>query len=671
MANFTDIKFYKSENNGLGGPIDLAAEIPTATPKNLFTNISRAEILTGTTQYRCFYFKNTSAERIKNFKIWLTSGTPITNTDLSFAFDGIATPYDGAIGFDGVNDYLDCGNHTDLWSRTLTKFSFSMWIYTNNAFDGTDRNVISHGGTTNEGFRCILDGTVNGRIKFIIKDSGGTNHQAHAGTFTEDDWIHVICSYDSTLGSNNMRVYVDGVGGTDHSFTGSINLSAILTIADSSNDFSGYIRDFKFWHDSAMDDDEAEQLYNDEIPTEPSYHLNFGEGTGTTTKDTVSNTKTATFVNQTFWKFNAIQISDVYDEPNDITRWYTVGEILDEGFSLAAGEKYPIWVRLTVDADADATSAKDDSAVFTIQFETVDTDSTGTPGTGGGTGGNTGGTGTIDYKIAFAGDWGCEPETDDVIDLMRDEDYDFIVGVGDNAYESAGCWTDRFDRFKDKMISAYGNHEYEESGGTSRYKSFFGDSKTYYTHRFQNILFLVMDTNDDESGVSLDEQKTFFKSELEKYKNDSRVVWRIAVCHHPWFGDGSKHSENEFDQVQKFHKMFTDYHVNFVYAGHNHHWVRSHQVAYNSSDPEMPNTVDSSSPYSGTAGGLIYIVSGTGGHDSGGSLYDLPDDESFFAYRNKSNNGVHELVATNGGRTLTGKFRNTDNDTFDTFTITA
>jgi hypothetical protein len=79
MANFTDIKFYKSENNGLGGPIDLAAEIPTATPKNLFTNISRDEIVAGTTQYRCFYFKNTSAELVKNFKIWLSSGTPITN----------------------------------------------------------------------------------------------------------------------------------------------------------------------------------------------------------------------------------------------------------------------------------------------------------------------------------------------------------------------------------------------------------------------------------------------------------------------------------------------------------------------------------------------------------------------------------------------------------------
>jgi hypothetical protein len=221
------------------------------------------------------------------------------------------------------------------------------------------------------------------------------------------------------------------------------------------------------------------------------------------------------------------------------------------------------------------------------------------------------------------------------------------------------------------MDSAFGNHEYDE-GPLSTYKNFFGYSSTHRSIRFQNFLILIIDDNDfeDSDAPTLDSERTWAKAELEKYKNDTNVVWRMACMHHPWFGSGGRHDENEGDQVQKFHKLFTDYDVNFVYTGHNHHWIRSHQVAYNSGDPTSPNIVDSSSPYSRTTGGLIYVVSGTGGHDGPDDLYSLSSDSSF-AYRNKSNNGVHELIASDNGLTLTGRFRNIDNDTFDTFVINA
>ena len=259
--------------------------------------------------------------------------------------------------------------------------------------------------------------------------------------------------------------------------------------------------------------------------------------------------------------------------------------------------------------------------------------------------------------------------------MMKSQDYDLIIGIGDNAYDdsSATTWCNKFATFKDKMESAFGNHEYEESGGITPYKNFFGYSKTYNSFRFQNCLILILDSNDDKSGVDLDAQKTWAQAELEKYKSDTNVVWRIAVMHHPWFGDGAQHDENEFDQVQKFHKLFTDYDVSFVYSGHNHHWQRSHQCSYNSSNPKSPNVVDSSSPYSRIGNGLIHIVSGTGGHDGpdADEFYSNSNDAAFWAYRNKSNNGVHELIASDAGKTLTGRFRNVDNEISDTFTITA
>ncbi len=674
MVSFTDLKFYGTVTDD-GGEIDLTKPIQTATANNLYTKFIRSELISGATKYKCFYMKNESAEDMENFKIWISSGTPLDTTSIHFGFDTLANPFDGAVGFDGVNDYVDCTNDATLWSKTLTKFSFAVSIYPTAGGDGNERNVVSHGGSSNQSFRLIIDQSNNTRIKFTIKDSGGVNYTASAYNLVQNAWNHISCSYDNSLGSENIRIYVNGVQQDAQDFTGSINISAILSIADSSNDFKGYIKDFKFWDDQSINTAEALELYeeNELANSTPAYHLQFGERTGTTSKDAVSKTKLAT-LSGAWWKVYAQGIANQFVEP-DVrgSHWYQAQEIESKTFKLKSGLIIPIWVQVT-GSDPLAQDYLDDNGIFTIRFDITST-GTGTPGvpnTGGNTGGNT--PTTSDYKIAFAGDWGNTGDTSDVISMMKSQDYDLIVGVGDNAYDdsSASSWCSKFDSLKDKMESAMGNHEYDD-GPLSTYKSFFGMSSTHKAVRFENCLILIIDSNDgeDSDAPSLDSERTWAKNELEKYKNDTKVVWRIAVMHHPWFGEGAKHAENEFGQVEKFHKMFTDYDVNFVYTGHNHHWQRSHQCSYNSSSPEKPNVVDDSSPYSRVGNGLIHIVSGGGGHDGGSDLYGNSDDDDFWAYRNHSNNGVHELIASNSGNTLTGRFRNTDNNTSDTFVINA
>ena len=677
MVSFTDLKLYNDDDDALGGSIDTGNPIQSSTPNNLFSNFTRSQLISGSTKYKCMFIKNDSAETMHDMQLFISSGTPLDNTAIAFAFDEAANPYDGAVGLNGTNDWINCGNHTDLWSRSLTKFAFAIQIYPQASGDGNDRNVVSHGGASSGSFRLIIDSVNPTRARFVIKDSLGVNHTVSTFNLAISEWNEIACSFDSSLLSNNLKIFHNGVLEDTTTWTGSINISDNLELAGSSNDFDGYIRDFKFWFNNAISSDEGEELFETgEIDGDsPSYHLNFSERTGATTTDRVSLTKTASLENGAFWKLNPLGISNEFEEPRRFNNtWYHAEEKPDK-INLRPGQYFPIWVRVVVEADTNATPFVDDSGIFSVSFdiETTGTGTGGTPGTGGGTGGNPGGSGTIDYKIAVSGDWGNTSTTTDVLDLIKDQDYDLVLGVGDNAYDdsSASSWCNKFRFLQNKMESAWGNHEYEEDGGLSPYKNFFGYGRSYHYHRFQNCLILILDSNDDKSGVDLDDQRVWARETLEQFKNDTNVVWRIAVMHHPWFGDGSKHTENEFDQVQKFHKLFTDYDVNFVYTGHNHNWQRTHQVSYNSGDPQFPNVVDSSSPYSRSGAGLIYIVSGTGGHDDEGDLYSLPDDEDFFAYRNKSQNGVHELVASNGGKTLTGKFRNIDGGTNDTFTITA
>ena len=275
MVDFRDLKWYDSQN-GLGGDIDTGDEIQTSTPNNVFDAVTRAKVLTGETYYKCIYFKNTHAtEAMENFKLWISSATPLDYTSIAFSYDGIANPYNGAVGFDGVDDYIDCGNHSDLWSKALTKFSFKVSFYSTLSGDGNDRNIVSHGGTSNQAFRFYIDPSDASTVKFVIKDSGGTEHTATATNHVHEGWNTYVCSFDNGFGSDQMRIYKGGVQVGQATFTGTINLSANLRLASDSNDFSGYMRDFEFWDNESVNTTEAIELdengYMEGKP--PAYNL--------------------------------------------------------------------------------------------------------------------------------------------------------------------------------------------------------------------------------------------------------------------------------------------------------------------------------------------------------------------------------------------------------------
>ncbi len=875
MVSASDLKIYKTTNN-LGGAIT-ATQVTSATPNNVFTNIPKNELVVGEDYYACVYFKNTHpTEAMDNFKLWLTNKSSPPDTELKWDFDSLVN----TLLFDGTDDYVDCTNDVELWSQALTKFSFSFWIFPT---AGTDRQIVVHGAGAHR-FNCELHATTSGTIEFNIRNAADTAWLfAENSTLLLNKWNHITCVYDSTLGSANVKIYVNKVVGTvTGDLTETVNNSATLRIGQTSNDFKGYMKDFRWWTTKALTQAEIDNVYSNSLLAPPAdYWLKIDEGTGNPV-DRISSTKIGTLNNGLSWQTNAQIIGTKYNGPFGMTTWNSLGsEPSTIAFTkLRATTSFPVWLWLHVNANAEARL--DDSGLFAFKFGipsggtgtggggsggdigdyhyepygtfngttdfveeahaaplnlnafsmsawfrtskdyTVDVEdgtiiskggvggdtvggnqnygirvfkdtnkiragfesntfadgqdfepastmtvndgqwhnvvcthnptdqevklyidgvldatmttsgavpetntnplrlgknskdstryfqgdidevyvwnvdlsdteaigifsggipqssaivysnvfggSSGSGGGSGGTGGNPPPTPT-DYKIAISGDWGCEPETDDIINLIQTEGYDFTVGVGDNAYEAAGCWTGRFDVLLPNFNSAYGNHEYSESGGISPYKTFFGHSLTYFTFKFENIQFFVIDTNIDSDVGST--QHNFISNALAASQNDSSIVWRIAVLHHPMYGSGSDHPYNEFNQRQNFHSLFQNNGVNFVCVGHNHNNQRTHQIAYNSSSTGSPNIIDSSSPYLRTVNAFIHVVTGTGGHDSGSSLYSLGSQPSYQAYQDRTMNMVWEIVASNGGNTLTCGFRDLNGDIHDQFVITA
>jgi Concanavalin A-like lectin/glucanases superfamily/Calcineurin-like phosphoesterase len=651
MVAASDLKFYRSTSQ-LGGAIT-GTQITSGIPNNVFGNVPKNELVVGEDYYKCVYLKNTHAtENMDNFKLWLSAKSFPLDTELKWGFDttvaGSGYRWSPFKNFNGSSDFVSIPDTAELNS---TQFSVACWFKTTMVADAYIVNKGKDEGSV-DGMNYAIHHNDDGKIRgFFWDTSDNQNEVITPLAYNDGNWHFVVFTYDGVT----LRIYIDGSQKASLAIavTPRINTKP-LVIGRSSNSstafFSGSIDEVRVWNND-LTSGEISALHSAGTVPQTSalmYENKFGAD------DSV---------------FQAQTIANFYTAPSGIT-WNTIGpepSTPNRGL-LRAGVAFPIWLWYHVNANAQARM--DDSETFTFKFD-IPAGGTGTGGTGGGTGGTGGGTGgnpppvTTDYKIAFAGDWGCESMTDTVINLCKN--YDFVMGVGDNAYASSSCWISRFTVLKPKMNSAYGNHEYEESGGTTPYKQFFSHNLTYFTFKFRNIQFFVCDTNINCDPGST--QHTFMTNALAQSQTDNTVTWRIGIMHHPWFGASSQHSYNEANAVQAFHTLFQNNGVRFVVTGHNHNWQRSKLVKYNSGSPTSPTVVTNVSPFTNDTVGLIHIISGGGGHDSGSSLYSLGSQPSFNAFQNRTHNGVWEIVSTDSGNTLTCSFVDVGGSKFDTFVM--
>ncbi|HJX79142.1 LamG-like jellyroll fold domain-containing protein [Glutamicibacter sp.] len=212
--------------------------------------------------------------------------TPIT----SFTVDG---------------NWIDCGNDSSLWSQSLTKFSWSMWIFPTFTIGDMSRDILRHGGGGGARFRCDCEITT-GDVRFYIRNNADTTDAtARVAGLVQNKWQHLIGSYDNSLGSANVRVYLDGnIGATTANDTESKNLSAILTLGGSasSNDFLGYMKDFRWWTTRAKNTTEALNVYYNTgaYTFAPDYWLKMMEGSGNPV-DTITRTKVGTLTGGADW----------------------------------------------------------------------------------------------------------------------------------------------------------------------------------------------------------------------------------------------------------------------------------------------------------------------------------------------------------------------------------
>jgi len=276
-----------------------------------------------------------------------------------------------------------------------------------------------------------------------------------------------------------------------------------------------------------------------------------------------------------------------------------------------------------------------------------------------------------DFNFGAAGDWGCNSNTGKTVTNIKGKSPERVLGLGDYSYVStATCWLDKISSIKSITKIAIGNHEDESSEGNSKYMSSFGLSKPYYSFNYQNVHVLVMAT--DTSFKSGSAQYNFVKSDLQNAKNNQNIKWIIVVIHKVMYTSkntcSSSSCSNSGSTAQSLrsccHKIFDDNNVDVVLQGHVHDYQRTFPIKYSgSSNPTITST--SSTNYNDPKG-EIFVTVGTGGVN----IHALSGKASFVKYQQDDKFGALNLIISNNGYKLTGKYYTNDGSKKDEFSIT-
>ncbi|NCG18685.1 MAG: PKD domain-containing protein [Rhodobacterales bacterium] len=234
---------------------------------------------------------------------------------------------------------------------------------------------------------------------------------------------------------------------------------------------------------------------------------------------------------------------------------------------------------------------------------------------------------------------------------------DLLLMLGDNAYNSGTdteyqlAMFDIYPSYLRRMAtwSTIGNHEGYTSNSITQEGPYFdifnlpinGESggvpsgtEAWYSFDYANIHFVCLDSNGSDRGVG-SAQLAWLELDLAATTQD----WVVAFFHHPPYSRGSHNSDFETQLVEMRSNalpVLEDYGVDLVMSGHSHTYERSaladgHYGLANTFEANMwvhegdgDPTGDGAyrKPTAGIAGheGAVYVVAGSSGQVSGGSL---------------------------------------------------
>ena len=216
------------------------------------------------------------------------------------------------LAFDGTNDYVDVGNSSIL--NLTTQFTISAWV---NVTTLKNYNQIFLKNNNSDYYGYAIDSAGHIITQLKNNNAGLQASTTSATTINAGNWYHVVFTYDASLPSSNIKLYING---TQDSVTGNFTAGAGVNTADgligedqiNGRNFNGKIDEVKVFP-YALTADQVRNDYNlgssvnystgtveaANLPSgagsAPVADWEFEERTGTTVNDTSGQGNTGTW----------------------------------------------------------------------------------------------------------------------------------------------------------------------------------------------------------------------------------------------------------------------------------------------------------------------------------------------------------------------------------------
>ena len=282
----------------------------------------------------------------------------------------------------------------------------------------------------------------------------------------------------------------------------------------------------------------------------------------------------------------------------------------------------------------------------------------------------------LSYNFAIVGDWGCTSDTKKTVQSIEDINPELIFDLGDMSYKTtADCWLKIVDSIDENMKMIVGNHDVITPALLKQYMDHFELTKTYYSFDYNNIHFLMMDSESSYlpgsdpnfTGLENTEQYRFVKTDLSAASKNPNIKWIIVLSHRQFYSSlcGDHDSCEPIKKLRNaYHPLFEKYNVDLVISGHAHNYQRTYPLMFNENNSSIPIINNSETKTYHDSNGQIYLIVGTGGI----SIDPLSSKESYIIYQQDNKFGFLNLVMNNGS-ILKGEFISNKGKVLDTFEI--
>ena len=283
-----------------------------------------------------------------------------------------------------------------------------------------------------------------------------------------------------------------------------------------------------------------------------------------------------------------------------------------------------------------------------------------------------------EFNFALAGDWGCTKNTAKTVDLIQSHDPELVFNLGDTSYEKdINCWIDIVQPISDRMKAVIGNHDVMSQNLSKQHLKQFGLDKPYYSFDYNNIHFLMMDsessylpgTDPDFSDLENTDQYQFVENDLSNASTNPAIKWIIVMSHRQYYSSlcGEHDSCEPIKKLREaYNPLFEKHGVDLLFSGHAHNYQRTYPLFYNDVNSSEPIIEERGKTEYNSKKGMFQVIVGTGGID----FDEFSNQEPFVVYQQDSHYGFLNVDVIDQGSVLLGRYYTNTGDILDEFKIT-